>query len=161
MTNKGLRARLSRTLLLQISFISIAAVLGVIFAKALLEDVLIRQALRDEATYFWSQYAGDRNFPLPDTRNLTAYMNKAPTTLSSLGLGFHNMQDSEVQGLVFVSENYGEHLVLVFDGRRVDELSFYFGLVPFGRGAAGALSGRVAGFPGFKTGDFTDYRPGS
>ncbi len=130
MKNRGLRARLSRTLLLQVTFISIAAVLGVVFAKALIEEVLIRQALRDEASYFWEQYGDNRQFPLPDTRNLTAYMNEAPEPLSGLPLGFHNLQRSEVQGLVFVSEEYGKHLILVFDGRRVDDLSFYFGLVP-------------------------------
>jgi hypothetical protein len=48
----GLRARLGRTFLLQAAFIGAAAVISVFLASALLEGVLIRQALRDEAAHF-------------------------------------------------------------------------------------------------------------
>ena len=61
----GVRARLGRTFVLQAAFIGLAAVISVFLANVLLEDVLIRQALRDEATFFWERYAADPSHPLP------------------------------------------------------------------------------------------------
>ncbi len=130
MTTKGVGARLSRTLLLQVGFISLAAVLGVLVAKFMLEDVLIRQALRDEAAHFWERREIIADFPLPDTRNLTGYMGNIPQDFSDLEPGFHNLQKTDAQGLVLVVDKDDQRLVLVFDGRRVDVLAFWFGLVP-------------------------------
>ncbi len=130
MKSKGLGARLSRTLALQVVFISLAAVLGVLLAKFMLEDVLIRQALRDEAAHYWARRAENPEFALPDTRNLRGYLDEIPDSLTQLPPGFHNLQKTESQGLVLVSEQDGSRLVLVFDGRRVDVLAFWFGLVP-------------------------------
>jgi len=130
MASKGLGARLSRTLVLQIAFISLAAIVGVMLAKFMLEDVLIRQALRDEATHYWGKRAENPDFGLPDTRNLIGYIENVPPELQILEPGFHNLQKTTSQGLVLVTERNGERLVLVFDGRRVDELAFWFGLVP-------------------------------
>lgn len=129
MVRKGLSKRLSRMLLLQVVFISVATVLGVYIAKTVLEDVLIRQALADESAYFWEQHLGNPDFPLPDTRNLTGFMDQVPEQLRKLQPGFYNLQDSDSQ-LVMVSENGGERLYLVYDGRRVNELAIYFGLAP-------------------------------
>ena len=85
----GVRARLGRTFVLQAAFIGLAAVISVFLANVLLEDVLIRQALRDEATFFWERYAADPSHPLPATLNLTGYLEDAPAELASLGPGFH------------------------------------------------------------------------
>jgi hypothetical protein len=68
------RARLGRVFLLQAAFIGAAAVVGVFLASLLLEGVLIRQALREEAAHFWSERASDSAFPLPGTLNLTGYL---------------------------------------------------------------------------------------
>lgn len=130
MTTKGVGARLSRTLLLQVAFISLAAILGVLLAKFMLEDVLIRQALRDEATHFWERRGIIADFPLPDTRNLTGYMDNIPYEFRDLEPGFYNLQKTDAHGLVLVDEQRDQRLVLVFDGRRVDVLAFWFGLVP-------------------------------
>lgn len=129
MKTRGVGARLSRTLVLQIVFISLAAILGVLLAKFMLEDVLIRQALRDEAAHFWARRDYNPDFPPPDTRNLSAYLQNAPAELAGLEPGFHNLQKT-AKGLVLVTEQQGQRLILVFDGRRVDELAFWFGLVP-------------------------------
>ena len=129
MSGKGLRKRLSTTLLLQVGFITIATVLGILTAKFVLEDVLIRQALIEEAEYFWSQHSADPSFPLPDTQNLTGYFDDVPLHVADLGEGFHNLLDTDLQ-LVLVSERMGKRLVLVYDGKRVNELAFVFGLVP-------------------------------
>lgn len=130
MKSKGLGARLSRTLVLQIAFISLAAIVGVMLAKFMLEDVLIRQALTDEATHFWERRTENPDFALPDTHNLTGYIADIPPELRPLEPGFHNLQKTTSHGLVLVSEQNNERLVLIFDGSRVDELAFWFGLVP-------------------------------
>lgn len=129
MATKGLHWRLSRTLALQVIFISIATVLGVLVARTVLEDVLIRRALTDESEYFWERRAANDSFALPDTRNMRGYIGAVPTGIASLENGFHNLQQTESQ-LVFVSERSGERLFLVYDGRRVNELAIYFGLAP-------------------------------
>ena len=117
------------TLLLQVGFITIATVLGILTAKFVLEDVLIRQALIGEAEYFWSQRSADPSFTLPDTQNLTGYFDGVPEHVAGLDEGFHNLLDTDLQ-LVLVSEQAGERLSLVYDGKRVNELAFVFGLVP-------------------------------
>ncbi|NND61544.1 MAG: HAMP domain-containing histidine kinase [Gammaproteobacteria bacterium] len=129
MGGKGLYRRLSITLLLQVGFITLATVLGVLTAKFVLEDVLIRQALVGEADYYWSQKRTVPGFPLPDTQNLTGYMGEVPPEIDGLETGFHNLLESREQ-LVLVSERQGQRLYLVYDGRRVNELAFIFGLVP-------------------------------
>ena len=64
-SGRGIGARLSRAFLLQATFISVAAVVGVFVAGALLERLLIREALRDEAAHFWEQRSARPDFPLP------------------------------------------------------------------------------------------------
>ena len=77
----GVRARLGRAFLLQTAFIGLAAVISVFLANVLLEDLLIRQALRDEASFFWERQAADPAHPLPATLNLTGYLGNAPAEL--------------------------------------------------------------------------------
>lgn len=135
-TSRGLKQRISRALLLQAGAIAIAAVVGVYLAGILLKDVLITQALRQEAEYFWAKRAEHAGFPLPDTRNLTGYMaggrpEQAPgPALASLPPGFHSLPESADFGTVYVTDNGDQRLFLVFDGEQVDALAAYFGLVP-------------------------------
>jgi hypothetical protein len=63
--------------MLQVALISIAAVVGVFMASALLEGVLIRAALDDEVVHFWRQRDADPAFQLPNTRNLRGYFEEA------------------------------------------------------------------------------------
>ena len=81
----GVRARLGRAFLLQTAFIGLAAVISVFLANILLEGLLIRQALRDEASFFWERQASDPSHPLPATQNLTGYLGNAPAELASSG----------------------------------------------------------------------------
>ena len=74
----GLRQRLGRAFLLQAVLISVAAVIGVYAAAFAIEEVLVKRALEEEATYFWDRFERNPRFPLPDTRNLTGYL--APRT---------------------------------------------------------------------------------
>ena len=70
----GLISKINRAFLLQALLISVAALLSVFFAKIVLEEVLIKQAIKEEAEYFWRNYEQDNAFPLPDTLNLTGYL---------------------------------------------------------------------------------------
>jgi signal transduction histidine kinase len=136
MNNRGLKQRISRALLLQAGAIAIAAVVGVYLAGVVLKDLLITQALRQEAEFFWERAAADPAFPLPDTRNLTGYMagrdqmHQPSEAMSLMQLGFHDLPGSTDFGTVYVTENGGTRLYLVFDGEQVDVLAAYFGLVP-------------------------------
>jgi signal transduction histidine kinase len=126
----GLRARLGRTFLLQVAFIGAAAILSVFLASALLEGVLIRQALRDEAEHFWSQRAEDATFPLPDTVNLRGYIARVPADLADLQPGFHDRRTGEVDVVVYVTDRGTQRLFLVFDRGGVARLATLFGLLP-------------------------------
>lgn len=116
--------------MLQATFISVAAVVGVLVAGALLERLLIREALRDEAAHFWEQRLTRPDFPLPSTRNLTGYMGDVPDALRPLGLGYHSWQHDAVEYLVYVSERQGGRLYLTFDRSSVGRLAAYYGLAP-------------------------------
>ena len=126
----GVRARLGRAFLLQTAFIGLAAVISVFLANILLEGLLIRQALRDEASFFWESQASDPSHPLPATQNLTGYLGNAPAELASLGPGFHESEGTSRPTVVYVTENAGRKLTLVFDRGGVAKLVALFGLLP-------------------------------
>ncbi|MDH3694008.1 MAG: HAMP domain-containing histidine kinase [Gammaproteobacteria bacterium] len=131
----GLRHKLGRAFLLQALAIGVTAVLGVYAAGLILEEVLIKRALSQESEYFWRHYAKNPAFPRPDTLNLTGYLVSdgdvaMPTDLLEFGDGFHDVNGIENVSETHISTQDGEKLILLFDGKRVRDLSFYFGLVP-------------------------------
>jgi signal transduction histidine kinase len=130
MTGRGLGARLGRAFLLQAALIGAAAVVGVFLASVLLERVLIRQALRDEASYYWTQRERDPAFPLPRTVNLTGHLAAVPPALAGLAPGYHDRRDAGLDTVVYVTERGGEKLYLVFDRSGVARLATVFGLLP-------------------------------
>ena len=136
MNEGGLKRRLSRTFGLQAGAIAIATVLGIYLAGAILEEILITQALREEAEHYWQRHVTDPDFPLPDTHNLTGYiapvddLAAAPDNLRGLAPGFHDRKDTPDFSTVYVSDNGDERLYLVFDGEQVNQLAAWFGIVP-------------------------------
>lgn len=132
----GLGERFGRAFLFQAILIALAAVLGVYAAAFAIEEVLVKQALRQEASYFWERREKDPGFPLPDTLNLTGFMTRGsaagsvPEALGVLQPGFHQLPTQSEFSLVYVTEVGEERLFLVFDGEQVGELALYFGLVP-------------------------------
>jgi signal transduction histidine kinase len=126
----GVGARLSRSFLLQAALISVAAVFSVFLANVMLEGVLIRQALRDEAEFYWSHRAENPAHPLPGTLNLTGYIGNAPREIAGLAPGFHEWESGAQRNVVHVSERAGQRLVLVFDRSGVARLAVLFGLLP-------------------------------
>ena len=132
----GLGERFGRAFLFQAVLIAIAAVLGVYAAAFAIEEILIKQALRQEATYYWDKRVQNPEFPLPDTLNLTGYLarqgdtSSVPEALHELEPGFHHLPTQSDFSVVFVTGFKDERLYLVFDGEQVGELALYFGLVP-------------------------------
>jgi len=130
--NRGLTSRLGRELVLQGLYISVAALVGVFAVFILFEDVLIKEALRGEAEYYWERYANEADAALPNTRNMTGYRDKVglglPPALVGLAPGFYPQQDPEA--IAYISEHNNERLYLVFDNVRVGNLVLLFGLLP-------------------------------
>jgi len=131
----GLRRKL-RTAFVQAAAISIAAVLGVVGASAVLKHVLIQRALQQEAAHYWQRLQADPRAPVPDTYNMTGYLLPPqtvaglPAPLRALGVGYHALPRSEGGSLVLVEERQGMRLFLLFKQEQVDSLAFWFGVVP-------------------------------
>jgi hypothetical protein len=156
----GLRQRLGRAFLLQAVLISIAAVIGVYAAAFTIEEVLVKRALEEEATYFWGHFEGDASFPLPDTRNLTGYLAPAgdpgtlPEALGSLAPGFHHLPTQADFSVVYVTERGPHRLYLVFDGESVGRLAVPDRLVRLSPRQGGRFTDRLVGEGG------AEIRPG-
>lgn len=136
-TSGGMRRRLGRAFLLQASVIGVTAVIGVWVAAFTIERVLVKQALEQEANYYWALRDQHPDLPSPRTRNLTGYLgvdgdeSEFPPVLRGLALGYHRMPTSEADFTVaYVDERGGDRLALIFDGEQVHELSLFFGLAP-------------------------------
>lgn len=131
--HRGLIHKINRAFIVQGLFISIAALLSVFFAKIVLEETLIKEAIQQEAEYFWRQYQSDDTFPLPDTQNLTGYFDieKLPDDIRTnlpLTEGFH---ESAEQHIVVYKSRQGDHdLYLLYFRDQVDSLAMYYGLFP-------------------------------
>ena len=129
----GLIHKINRAFIFQGLFISIAALLSVFFAKVVLEETLIKEAISQEAEYFWQQYNLDNSFPLPDTQNLTGYFDttQLPDDIKTklpLTPGFH---ESEEQGVVvYKTRQQNTDLYLFYYRDQVDTLAVYYGLFP-------------------------------
>ncbi|KAA9134200.1 HAMP domain-containing histidine kinase [Marinihelvus fidelis] len=131
-SNRGLNRRLGRSLLLQALYITLAVVVGIFVAARLVEDVLIETALEGEASYFWERYDANPAAELPDTRNMTAYLDgpaTLPAHLRTLEPGLHDMSVPR-DLLVLVEDRDGHRLYLEFEVGQVDQLVMLFGLVP-------------------------------
>jgi len=130
-SDSRIRAWLGQAFMLQVALISIAAVLGVFVASALLEGVLIRAALNDEVIHFRQQREANPQFQLPNTRNLRGYFeDTAPAELRAMPLGFQDWKNNDLDYLVNITERDGKRLYLVFDRTNVSRLAAYYGLVP-------------------------------
>lgn len=130
---KGLIHKINRAFILQGLFISIAALLSVFFAKVVLEETLIKEAIKQEAEYFWQQYRSDNSFPLPDTQNLTGYFDveQLPDDIRAkipLDQGFHESTEHGI--VVYKSRLEDKDLYLLYYRTQVDSLAMYYGLFP-------------------------------
>ena len=131
--HRGLIQKINRAFIIQGFFISIAALLSVFFAKVVLEETLIKEAIKQEADYFWTNYQKDSTFHLPDTQNLTGYFNTEdlPDSIRKslpLGAGFHETPGNKI--VVYKTSSNNQDLYLLYYRDQVDKLAMYYGLVP-------------------------------
>jgi signal transduction histidine kinase len=130
----GIRQRLIRAFVLQVVLIGMTAVIGVYAASLMIKDLLITRALKEEASYFQNLRQSDPATGLPDTRNLTGYLEGSdkppPEQYVAYGPGFHDLPSDYDFTTLYVSEVEGKRLYLVFDGESVGRLALYFGLIP-------------------------------
>lgn len=139
----SLSQRLLRNFLLQGAVIGLAMIASVLVAGAVIKDVLVKQALVKEADYFWAARQSNPAFPLPDTLNLSGFLigdsdETISPSIASLPPGFHELTSNDNSSaaspdnfsVAHVSEQNGQKLILGFAGKQVNQLTFYFGLLP-------------------------------
>lgn len=131
----GLLGKLTRAFWLQVGLITLAAILGVFLAKLMIEERLVKNAILEEADYFWKYYFGDDEFNLPDTKNLTAYFDPKllpPIIQEELPTepGFYEFSDLSNRLVLHISRQQQETLYLVYYRGQVDALVLYYGLFP-------------------------------
>lgn len=134
-SSAGLARKLGQAFLIQVIFISLTAALGVYASRLVLQEILIKQALVDEAAYYLQRLESDPDAALPDTRNLRSYRGgdaALPESFQGLPPGYHHLPGADDFSAAYVTEAAGEPLVLEFKGERVGELALYFGLIPLG-----------------------------
>ena len=135
-SKRGLNRKFWSAFVLQLAAICFAAVIGVLGASVVIKDILIKQALQDEASHFWKLLQADPNTQVPDTFNMKGYLldmegqSALPEKYQSLGNGYQSISKEKGGELVWV-EMKGKHkLVLIFKQEQVDALAFWFGVVP-------------------------------
>ena len=132
----GLRAKLVRVYALQVMLISIAAIIGVFMTYVIVENVLTREALEKEASYYWAQLAKNPQHHLPNVGNMVGYAavdgdkSRVPAALHNLPEGIGRAPLMEGAPLVHVSSQNGKTLYLVLAEAQIADLVFYFGLAP-------------------------------
>jgi signal transduction histidine kinase len=131
--HNGLINKINRAFLLQAALISVAALLSVFFASIVLEQILIKQAIKQEAEYFWRNYKQNQIFPLPNTQNLTGYfsVDDLPQSVQvpmPVRPGFYEYEDDEL--VLYINQEGGETVYLLYNRGQVDTLAAFYGLFP-------------------------------
>lgn len=132
---RGLLQKINRAFLMQGLLIAVAAVLGVFFAKLVIEQILIKNAILEEEAYFWEHYPANPDFPLPDTKNLTGFFD--PEKLPELvrlnipdNAGFHEFGEGDQRMVLHISKRNQQTLYLLYFRGQVDALVVYYGMFP-------------------------------
>lgn len=130
----GLRVKLIRVFAFQVLMISVAALIGVGITYVIVQDVLTRQALSEEAQHFWHLLDTNPEQPLPNTANMVGYLSDRsdviPAGLRELPEGFGRVSALPDDPLIHVSRKEDRFLYLVFSEEQVSSLVFLFGLAP-------------------------------
>jgi signal transduction histidine kinase len=133
----SLRRRIRSAFFLQVAAIGMATVLGVYGAYFVLEDVLVRRALIEEAAHYATRLAADPDASLPDTYNLRGFLYPprvgdppVPLSLEKIGIGYGNVPMEGRSDIVHVSDTPVGRLYLVFAQEQVNRLALFFGFVP-------------------------------
>ena len=136
LSQSTIRNKLGRKMTLQSGLIGLVAVLGIGFASIVIEQFLVREALRREAIHFWSIYEQQETYLAPNTANLKGYLvplestDGIPPELLGWGLGYHKMHGQTAHSLLYTTEQFDHRLYLLFDGESVLRLALFFGIFP-------------------------------
>lgn len=126
-------------MMLQASLIGSVAVLSIGFTSVVLEQFLVREALKRETEHFWHNYQLDPTFSPPSTDNLKGYLTWSnaseadqglPKSLCGYGLGFQKIDGQTAHSVLYNSQRYDRNLHLLFDGNSVLRLALFFGIFP-------------------------------
>ena len=142
---------------LQLALIVAAMVLGLLATLYVINHLLIRAAITEEAAYVWEKIEQGKQNPLPDTRNLQGVLfeitqsdshsqaysavaiydpgrllfNDAfASKLRELSSGFKEFEGGESFNFAFVDDQAGQRLVLLFNAANVRSLVTWFGIIP-------------------------------
>ncbi|HWS40492.1 MAG TPA: HAMP domain-containing sensor histidine kinase [Arenimonas sp.] len=132
----GLNRKFWTAFVLQLSAVCFAAVIGVFGASVVIKEVLIKQALQDEASHFWRLKQSNEKTQVPDTFNMKGYLldlsNDAqlPEKYRMLSAGYHALEKKNGGELIWVETKQNQKLILIFKQEQVDALAFWFGVVP-------------------------------
>ncbi len=134
---RSLRRRIRAAFFLQVAAIALATVLGVYGAYFVLEDVLVRRALNEEAAHYAARLQADPGAELPNTFNMRGYLlppragdPPLPPALKPLQPGYGQVASSGRYDIVHVSDIEAGRLYLVFAQEQLNRLALFFGFVP-------------------------------
>ncbi len=134
-----IKRKFSQKTTLQVCLIGLLAILGIGFASVVLEQFLVREALKSEAVHFWQNLDANPKFLAPNTSNLKGFhtrvgesmlMDGVPSEFAEMSPGFYKMHGQAAHSLLFISERAEERLYLLFDGKSVLRLAIFFGIFP-------------------------------
>ena len=115
---KGILSKLRRAFLVQAVFISIAVLLGVFIASMVIDEILIKSAIQQEADYYWQEKKLNPDFNLPNTSNLQGFSSKAILKQEfnfegNQAAGFHDHIIDDKHLVLHISEVDNHKLFLV------------------------------------------------
>ena len=70
----GIARRWGRAIAVQAALVAVSALLGVWGASWVIQELLVKEALRTEAEHFWQRRAVTPDLPQPNTRNQLGYL---------------------------------------------------------------------------------------
>jgi len=129
-------SHLNKVFIIQLVFISLATVGGVMGAAKVVEDVLIKEALIGEAEFYWQHKDKYAEFPLPKTMNLTGYevrdedYSLVPQALKGITKQYQRVDLNDKRPIVYVTKKGDTKLFLIFEEAQVSKLALYFGITP-------------------------------
>ena len=139
MAKPSIHNKLFRVFVLQLVLISTAAFLGVFFSGKIVEQVLVKEALEQEADFYWKLYDQNPQVALPNTRNLTGYLVDSdspklqpglPEPLTNIDSNYSRVVINGTEPLVLRSQRDNTTLYLIFNEEQVASLTFFFGIAP-------------------------------
>lgn len=133
MSNNSLIKKINRAFILQGALIIVTALLSVYFATIVIDEILIKRAIHEEADYFWSRFKQNNKANLPDTLNLTGYLHSDSITEIDQGQipsqpGFYEFEQLNL--VLFITSRYDNTLYLIYNRGEVDSLATFYGLFP-------------------------------